>query len=55
VKRGRGAEVIVFSPSSSAQHRRRAKKGQHEGKVYPPFLSKTFTMAFAALDMNAVR
>src|ERR1700752_4868085 len=46
VKRGPGAEVIVFSHRSTvAQGCRRARRDNTRLHVYSPFLTKTFTMA----------
>jgi hypothetical protein len=46
MKRRRGAEVIVFSPIGARRH----KKDHTRVRVYPAFLSKTFTMGFADLE-----
>jgi hypothetical protein len=46
VKRRPGAKVIVFSLIGTRRH----KQDNTRVRVYPAFLSKTFTMGFAVLE-----
>ena len=51
-KRGPGAEVMVFSLIGTRRHKTAAvqKKDNTRVDVYPPFLSKVFTMALLPLN-----